>query len=158
MPGGRPTKCTKKITQAVVRAIRRGHYQEVAFELAGIPRSTAYDWLARGEAAIAAGDERPSEQVFIQFSDSVKKATAQSEDERLKRITEEAQWQSHAWYLERKFPERWALSRRIDEAAEKRAAKVIDNLLELVSDDAKREILGVLTREHITDPDSGAQA
>ncbi|WP_163700645.1 hypothetical protein [Adonisia turfae] len=155
-PGGRPTKLTKTLTGVVVRAIKDGNYQNVAFAIAGIPESTAYQWIERGERALAEGNESAEEFPFIGFSESIKKAVAESESASVKRIKKSKFWQSDAWYLERKFPERWSLASRIDQAAEKKAAQTIDRLLEVVSDDAKREITGILTGHSQPDSESSA--
>ena len=151
-PGGRPTKWDSKLTGVVVRAIKDGNYQNVAFMIAGIPESTAYDWIERGEKALVAGDDSPEEAPFIQFSESVKTAVAQSESTSVRKVRRDKAWQSAAWYLERKFPERWSLTHRINEVAERKAAQTIDRLLEAVSDGTRREIVGLLTGQ--PEPDS----
>lgn len=47
---GRPTKLTPAIQAQIVDAIANGHYDVTAAAMAGIGRSTFYQWIARGEA------------------------------------------------------------------------------------------------------------
>jgi hypothetical protein len=114
---GRPTKLTPTVERAVCKAVRAGNYIETAAALAGINKDTLYDWLKRGarEATrIDAGHEPDAgEAPYVQFSDAVKKALAESESADLRRIERAGadQWQAAAWRLERRFPDRWGRQR-----------------------------------------------
>lgn len=113
--GGRPTKLTKEVQAKICNAIRAGNYMETASAYAGISKSTLYEWLRRGEREkqrVAENNRariRKSEQIYVEFSDSVEKALAESEvrDVALIAKASETQWQAAAWRLERRFPERW---------------------------------------------------
>lgn len=99
---GRPTKLSEEIETKIVAAIRGGNYMETAAAFAGISKDTLFAWLRDGE--------RGKSPELIKFSDSVKKALAESEVIPLSRISEagKTNWQAEAWRLERRFPQRWA--------------------------------------------------
>lgn len=81
--------------------IRAGAYAEQAARAAGIVPSTYYSWMERGESG-----ERP----FSEFSEPLKTADAQAEQQRVEHIQNAADngtWQAAAWWLERRFPGRW---------------------------------------------------
>ncbi|WP_163659703.1 hypothetical protein [Adonisia turfae] len=143
-PGGRPIRLTKTLSDTICRSIRSGSFQSVAFEAAGVPESTAYAWLRRGQVAYTAGDESEAEQPFMEFWQSLKKAVASSEQTALRRIQRSSHWQASAWYLERRFPERWALRSRIDSVAEQKSAALLDSILGAVSNESRAEIIAVL--------------
>jgi len=86
---GRPTKITKAITKTIVDAVRRGNYIETAAALAGVSKNTIYEWMRRGAAEGDRLEENPrlkpkiEETPFFIFSDALKKALAQSENDSL---------------------------------------------------------------------------
>jgi len=115
MKMGRPIKLNESIQADIIKAIRAGNYLETAAAYAGINKSTLHDWLRRGEREKQRVDKdnrrriTKDEQIFVDFSDSVEKALAESEVRDVYRIEKaaESQWQAAAWRLERKFPARW---------------------------------------------------
>lgn len=99
--GGRPSKFTQETVDAVVKWLKLGYYQEDAAIMAGISKSTFYGWLKKADE----GDER-----FLEFSDAVKKARAESEGAHIMNIRKAADngvWQASAWFLERSYPTKW---------------------------------------------------
>lgn len=99
--GGRPSKLTPKVLEDIVKWLKLGYYQEDAAVMAGISKSTFYGWLKKAEE----GDDR-----FLEFSDAVKKARAESEGAHIMNIRKAADngvWQASAWFLERSFPGKW---------------------------------------------------
>lgn len=115
MSGGRPTKLNDKVQHKIVTAIKQGNYIETASAYAGINKSTLYDWLKRGQREIDRVSKdgrlrvRKKEQKYVEFSNLVEKALAESEmrDVLLIGKAAETQWQASAWRLERKFPDKW---------------------------------------------------
>jgi transposase len=105
---GRPHKITDEIIEAVVSAIRAGAYIETAAAFAGISKDTFYRWLKAG----ARGEGKK----LVQFSDAVKRATAESELRDLAVVNRAAStsWQAAAWKLERKYPDRWGRRDRVE--------------------------------------------
>lgn len=101
-------KLTDEKTQEIFNAIAGGNTHEVAARLAGIAPSTFYNWMKRGEQAKSGR--------FKNFHDQIKKAEALAEAERINVIRramlaqgkfKDPDWKAAAWYLERRYPEKW---------------------------------------------------
>lgn len=149
---GRPTKIDavleerrdgSKVTVAdrIVEAIRAGNYVETAAALAGVDKTTFYDWLNTGANAVnKTGKLTVKEQHCIEFSHSVARAMAESEAEdvaglaalargitRVERVVVDERGNELSrtvvaerilpdakvlmWRLERRFGERWGRNR-----------------------------------------------
>ena len=99
---GRPTKLTPIMQQKLIDELCAGNYRDTAAKLAGIHRHTFRNWIKRGEAA--------KRGIFFDFVDAIKKAEAEGEARRVARINragEDGNWQADAWFLERKYPDKW---------------------------------------------------
>lgn len=121
-PRGRPPKIAEMLTikgkrgkitrgDAIVHLLGRGLYVEDAAAIAGVARSTAFDWIARGEEWIGSEEVPENERVYLDFSVAVEKARAEAREVALGTIRKAAadgQWQAAAWYLERTAPNRYA--------------------------------------------------
>lgn len=119
--GGRPVKITDNIIEQIRENLLVGAYIETASAMAGINKDTFYAWLKRGARALdkvrnANGIADPenkkipnSERKFAKFSDAIKRTMAESEIDLLKKLDSHSSthWQSIAWRLERKFPDRY---------------------------------------------------
>lgn len=113
--GGRPTKLTDELQEKIITAIRGGCYVETAVVYAGINKDTFYAWLRRGAAELervnrnARNRVRIAEQPYIEFSDAVMQAQAETEMIDITRVglAGREDWRAAAWRLERKFPDRW---------------------------------------------------
>ena len=103
---GRPTKLTPEVQAIIVEAIEKGNDKTVAARLAGIGESTFYAWMERGEQAKSG--------VFLEFREAVKKAEAEAEQHFVGVIKAASAdtWTAAAWWLERKYPERWGRKER----------------------------------------------
>jgi hypothetical protein len=102
---GRPTKLTPEIHAIIVNAIAEGNYIETAAACAGISKETLHSWLRRGA--------RSETGIHRRFADDVNKATAKSEQEGIRNIRGAAardakHWTAEAWYMERRFGDRWS--------------------------------------------------
>jgi len=115
MPG-RPTDLTPQVQAKIVLAIVGGNDNKVAAAHAGIGESTFYAWLDRGRkevarlAASSRAKPRASETPFVEFLEAIQKAQADAETRNVALIAKAAQegtWTAAAWWLERKYPERW---------------------------------------------------
>jgi hypothetical protein len=150
MPRGRPTKLTPDLQERIVEAIRAGAYVETAAALAGVNKTTFYDWLRKGA--------RAKRGAYHDFSLAVEEALAQSEADDLAVIEKAGRgyevrrtkavrsedgtvettvetstrfdWQAAAWRLERRFPERWGRSARDLEARVRELQEAVNRLLE----------------------------
>ena len=130
---GRRTRLKPEIAQKIINALRGGSTKLAAIGSVGVPESTFYGWLERGERARSGR--------FLEFSESVKKAEADAAIRNATLVQKAAmgvdvlekttrtmpngsivvtekksqpQWQAAAWWLERKFPDEWGRRERID--------------------------------------------
>ncbi len=122
----RPTKLTPAIHKAIVLEITEGQYAKNAAALSGVSESAFYGWIRRGEAEVerldagltdeqrveAGAPAAKDEARYVQFLVSVKGAEAQAERDSVRAVRRAANdsWQAAAWYLERKFKDRWGRS------------------------------------------------
>lgn len=126
-PGaGRPTICTPAMIERVRTAIEEGNYMQTVADLVGIHRTTLYKWLDRGEAG-----EEPYQTLLHVTREALAKAELNavrlikeagsgwserkvetSGDSNTVTITERRDWRAAAWFLERRFPARWAGKQR----------------------------------------------
>lgn len=127
-PRGQPPKIVQLVTvkgkrgkvtraDAIVHYLARGLYVEDAAALSGVHRSTAFDWIARGEEWLDVEDEKipENEVVYRDFAVAVENARSTAVEEALDSIrvaAREGQWQAAAWYLERTRPGRYSRMER----------------------------------------------
>lgn len=111
---GRPTKLTPERAERIVQMIKAGSYGHVAASANGIHVATFHAWQARGRDAEKDPETGlcvdPDEQVFADFHEDVKTAEAEAEIRSvglIQRAANGGTWQAAAWYLERKFSDRW---------------------------------------------------
>lgn len=140
MPGGRPPKLTKSLQNTLVKAFEAGHYVEDACAIAGIHKQSYYNWMTRGENG---NRENRLDRPYCEFFDAVKKA--QTGDKHLAHIADNGNWQARAWVLERRQPEKWALSSRLQQAVRKMRREEWDFVLEHVSPETQRELFPLLS-------------
>ncbi len=112
---GRPTKFTEETRKKILWALRLGNYRKTAAEYACISERTLGDWLYKGS------EENGGE--YADFHNDVLEAEQAAEVRALGVIQQAAnngQWKAAAWFLERKFPERYCtraaifLAKRLD--------------------------------------------
>ncbi len=99
---GRPTKLTPECMELFTQTLAAGNYFSVAATVAGIDNSTYCLWMKTGKKA----ESGP----YLEFYKAVKKAEAEAEASRVARVSVAGQngvWQADAWYLERRYPDRW---------------------------------------------------
>lgn len=114
----RPTKLTPDTQSAIVQALQAGNYFDASCEYAGITATTGYNWKKRGKEE-AERRQKPNikegsktwetEQPFFEFFEAVKKAEANAEVAMaaiIRKASNES-WQAAAWWLERRFPDKW---------------------------------------------------
>jgi transposase len=102
---------TPEVYGHIVQSLRAGNYVEHAASSAGISRTSLYDWLRKGEAAIhkrEAGEPLTEmEERYSTFVIDVEEARAAAVSRNLGMIQEAApkNWQAAAWFLERTAPQ-----------------------------------------------------
>ncbi len=103
--GGRPTALTAELTGLICQSIREGNYRDVAAVWAGISVRTLRDWCTRAS--------REPGGIHEEFLRAVLEAEQAAEMAMVAVVVESAKvdTQNARWYLERKFPQRWASNR-----------------------------------------------
>lgn len=105
---GRKPKLTKELIAEAEKWIKAGNYTTTVCQYLGIHQSTWYKWMQQGEKA-KSGLKR-------EFFDRIKKAESHSEMRNVQLIQQAGNetWQAAAWYLERKFPDKWGKKDKVD--------------------------------------------
>lgn len=100
-------KLTPELIAKAEKLIASGNYVETACKYLCINKSTWYDWLNKAESRGG---------IYIAFSNAIKKAEAEAEILAVSQIVLAGNetWQALAWYLERKYPDRWGKRERKD--------------------------------------------
>ena len=83
---------------------------------------------------------------FKELLESVKKASAVAESRAIQTILADDSWQSKAWYLERRFPERWGRKDRLN-ANHTVEPKVVFHTIKQMSEQEWNEVHGTETKE-----------
>lgn len=109
--GGRDTKLTIGVQDAIVQSLLNGATRADAAVAAGITYKTLLNWEKRGRAENAE-EEEPD---FFAFFHAVKKAEAECANELAGVVLKAGrkQWQAAAWWLERRRREDYALRREL---------------------------------------------
>lgn len=104
--GGQPTLCVPANYNAFLDLLRIGLFIEQACHRARLARATIYNWLDRG----AKGEEP-----YATFLAEYNEASATAELTALSEIrTGKNNWQSRAWFLERRFRDRWGRNDKLE--------------------------------------------
>ncbi len=92
-------KYSSEKTEEICKHLETGLRREDAWAFAGISEATFYEWLKKPE-----------------FSESIKKAELKNKQRNIVIIQNAAKktWQASAWWLERKYPEEFALKQRLE--------------------------------------------
>lgn len=105
----RKLKLTPELLAAIEQEIGDGNYVTTVCQAHGINRTSFYDWKNRGEKA--------SSGLFRDFYEAVERATAKSEQkyvEVIKNAANDGTWTAAAWWLERRYPDRWGKREKVD--------------------------------------------
>lgn len=96
---GRNTKANPKTQAKILQAIMDGGSRRLAAALVGIGNTSIQRWADKD----------------AQFRDALRRAEAECEMHHIKRISGGVpQWQSSAWFLERKWYKRWSLKKSVE--------------------------------------------
>jgi transposase len=102
-------KLTADLTEQITKLISEGNYVEVACSAVGIGKTTFYRWLEAGDSAQSG--------IFRDFWNAIKKAEAEAETKYtgvIKDAANTGNWTAAAWWLERRYPERWGKRDRLE--------------------------------------------
>jgi hypothetical protein len=99
-------RLTAEVQERLIALLRAGNYVQQACEAAGVSRRTFYDWWQRGDPAGKESHRAP----LRRFRRDCEQATAEAEARQVAVVAGAARqsWQAAAWWLERRYPERWA--------------------------------------------------
>ena len=98
----KPAVLTPQVQRQIIASLRAGAYVALACRVVGISVRTYYYWrrLVAGGAAHA--------QRFAPFYAECDRVSANAEAEAVDRLRRgEPDWRAAAWWLERRFPQRW---------------------------------------------------
>lgn len=153
---GRPLKLTPKVRESICLAIEQGATYEIACGYAGVSYSAFRNWILRGEAErsrIQGGAlADPAEKPFLQLVDALDESHANVAISWLMVINQAARTDPRwaAWMLERRHPDGYMPSQRIDmsvsirERAEKIAEQTGLSVDEVLAE-ADRIVAGAAT-------------
>jgi len=85
------SKYTPERVERIVGSVRKGLPFTTSAALGGISESTFYQW----------------QKDYPEFSEAIKAAEAEAEERLVEQISLDPSWQSKAWILERRHPDRW---------------------------------------------------
>lgn len=137
-PIGAPPKICQKMVDELLGHCEDGAFDFVAAEAVGIARKTFWQWRVIGEREIARREagERADRRydLHVKLARDLPKAHATAEVARLQRIDRAAEagaWQADAWFLERKYPDRYALKQKVQvELPPEQQAEAIRELMQ----------------------------
>ncbi len=117
---GRLTTLTPELQQDLVTVIAVGNYYTTACAYVGLPESTFYSWLKRGEEELlrlvkieteTGKTEKPkkTELIYLEFLEAIKKAEAGAEIAAVLTVKSAfgKNWQAAMTFLERRCSDRW---------------------------------------------------
>lgn len=110
---GRKLILDYELIEKVEQLLKEGHYQKTVYEYLGISSQTWYNWINKGKELSQLDEEElleiPNAILYIEFFDTVKRASSHAEMEAANMIKKHGKksWQAYAWFLERRFRERW---------------------------------------------------
>jgi hypothetical protein len=103
----RPRALTKSAQEIILAVIRLGGYMTTAARLAGVSAWAVYYWRRRFNAG------SPGAAEFADFFRELEVAGAKAELDAVDRLRAgEPGWKAHAYFLERRYPQRWSRRRR----------------------------------------------
>lgn len=129
--------------QALLKALRSGHYVERAARLSNVSVTTIYRWLDEGKKekeSVEAGNASTDRgQAYLEIAEAIHKAREAAADRAMIAIQNaatEGTWQAAAWYLERTDREHYGRHTQVtgaDGGAVKLAVSV-DDMEKLLKD------------------------
>lgn len=98
----RPSVLTDEAKDVILRMVGEGNYLKVACEAAGFCYHTLRYWRELSEKG------SPQAETHADFFTSLKSVGAVAEGKALSEIRKgDSGWQGNAWFLERRYPQRW---------------------------------------------------
>lgn len=143
MTRGRKLKLNQEIIEKTVRLLSAGNYANTVCDYLGIGETTYYRWLQEGEKFSENKDRIKDKDKLlkIEFYESVKRANATAEIRAVSGILTagEENWTALAWFLERKFSDRWSKKEKIEHSGRIDGKQEI-SLSHLTDEQIKKEL------------------
>src|SRR6478735_3203177 len=95
-------KLTDELAAKVYELLEQGLYRVTVAQLVGIHHVTFAEWMAK------------TREPYLTFQEKVLEAESKAERTALAKIQDSPEPADAKWYLARKFPDRWAETRRVD--------------------------------------------
>lgn len=123
---GKPTKLTPEFKKRFFEAIRIGSHCESAAEFAGVTYSAVCRWVKRGD--------EEGEGIYYDFGQEYRKARADAELLLLSRVHNASTHdpRNAQWILERRYPEHWANSQKIQVQVNEKLDQELDKILDIL--------------------------
>jgi len=139
--GGAPTKFTPEVRAKIIKALATGNDRTTACAVADISARCLINWMNRGRRPRPNNKE---DKPFVQFLHDVKKAEEKAVAIAVRniRVQGRKQWTAFAWWLERKFPERWGDQKKLVAELKQQLeqmGKIIDGLAPKAAEASKEE-------------------
>lgn len=126
---GRKTLLNEELIEEAEKLLKEGHYVQTLCRYFGITEQTWYNWVNKGEQYKDLTEEEkantPNAYLYVDFFEAVKRGSARGEMDALNVIHEHSKvkWQAAAWFLERRFRDRWGRVNQ-DEGGEQNKAQL----------------------------------
>ena len=135
---GRPSRLTQHVGDQILTAISQGLDVDDAYQSAGIPRATFYEWLERGEKETAS--------IFAEFAEDMKTARARGvllSHAQLSKAATAGSVQAITYKLDRVFAQKYGLAAIMRAKIEER---VICDLFERLRKGADQATIATVAR------------
>jgi transposase len=131
---GRRTKLSEEVADQIIGYVRAGNSLKVAAAAAGVGESTLHGWRTLPRAP------------YREFAERLEKAIAQAEIRNVAIVEQAAtqSWQAAAWWLERRYPDRWAMRRDVTISGGDRPVRVEQKALNVNLDALPPDVLQAL--------------
>jgi hypothetical protein len=113
-------KLKPELIETIEKNISEGNYVNIVCQAVGIHKASYYSWYHKGENGRG---------IFKEFHDAIDRATAKAEQTYIGVIRDAANkgtWYAAAWWLERRFPERWGKREQVDVTSGGKPLQTID--------------------------------
>lgn len=122
--------------QSLITAISLGAPRYVACAKTGLDEKTLRNWLDRGVTDDDGNpvDQRPDVEEYVEFRLKFLAAEAEQEQQMLASITSDEDWKARAWYMERRYPDRYNQKTKLEHSGEV-TANVVTGVVMLPPED-----------------------
>lgn len=154
---GPSTKLSRELIEEISNLLKSGAYVVTVCDAKGIDEKSFYNWINRAEAILSKLEMNQEievseyDQLCVELFQSVRKVQSEAELFSLAKVrTGSDGWQGNAWYLERKFHQRWRRRDFIQSENTNTNLNIesgkysMDELMEVLDVDTKRKILDAM--------------